>query len=268
MSNNSLINEIIPSNSPSKIIKPSHSSSFLPFISNSAQINAHSHSNYQKRLHYSLLNNYKTKHKPHLSPHPNNISPYVSKSQTSLPYFPNSSTFRNKLNEKVKPILDYVEEDNRNKPISIRSNDNFYIFNKPRFPMYIDTFKKHLRDHIYKVDNNLIVNLNKIKKLKHSLSVEDYQKSLILNSNNILSKDSIEDMTKWFRDMRKRNKVKRVNNIPFIRMIEKKEKEIVDEFVKNEEYSIELLHQFGKRVNGWEYNKIKFNRIMAEEKKE
>jgi cellulose synthase/poly-beta-1,6-N-acetylglucosamine synthase-like glycosyltransferase len=134
--------------------------------------------------------------------------------------------------------------------------------------MYIDTFKKHLRDHIYKVDNNLIVNLNKIKKLKHSLSVEDYQKSLILNSNNILSKDSIEDMTKWFRDMRKRNKVRRVNNIPFIRMIEKKEKEIVDEFVKNEEYSIELLHQFGKRVNGWEYNKIKFNRIMAEDKKE
>ena len=163
---------------------------------------------------------------------------------------------------KIKHIFEHVDSNKKTKSTSFKTNRNFYPFNKQRFPIFIDAFKKHLHDNIYKINDNLLSNLNKVKKLKRSCSVEDYQHHLLLNSKHILSKHSFDDIIKSFYQIRKINRTENVNYISFIKKLEKQERKIINKFIKHEDHSIELLQRFGHKVNGFEYQKIKFRKVI------
>ena len=163
---------------------------------------------------------------------------------------------------KLKHNFEHADSNKKTKSTSFKTNWNFYSFNKQRFPIFIDAFKKHLHDNIYKMNDDLLSNLNKVKKLKRSCSVEDYQHHLLLNSKHILSKHSFDDILKSFYQIRKINRTENVNYISCIKKLEKKEQKIINKFIKHEDHSIELLQQFGHKVNGFEYQKIKFRKVI------
>ena len=57
---------------------------------------------------------------------------------------------------KIKHIFEHVDSNKKTKSTSFKTDRNFYPLNKQRFPIFIDAFKKHLHDNIYKINDNLL----------------------------------------------------------------------------------------------------------------
>ena len=187
------------------------------------------------------------------------------KKETLNPMFFRTNPFFNK--KKLTNPLEIAEEDKIFDQLNTEKNVNV---NKKK-PLFVKnlTDDERILEKMYKLDQEYFDKLKKVKKLKDSLDLEQYQKSLLYIIGSKLSKEHFKKLERSFNKIRENSKVNIETSNDFIKSLERKEKKII----KNINYTSErcelMMRTTGDSIEFKSFTlpKVKFYRIIKIDKR-
>lgn len=175
--------------------------------------------------------------------------------------FPNKLSENNILNKSKSQIYFYKPKRNITKYEIPKKKIVKHYFTK-KYNFWVNPFSLRLNREIYKDSKKFNEKYDKIKKKRKDLSLEKYQRKLIQLSSLSFNRNTVIDLYKTFRQLRKNNSVKIEKSKKFIKQIEEKETKIYKNISNNQNKFIKVLNQYKVKIPNEMLPKIEMKTIL------